>query len=170
MKFGIAVFPSKEIQDLANSYRKRYDPHYSLIQPHLTIREKEDWSEEQLRHTIPKLERAAEALAPFTIHFNRFSSFYPVNNVVYMALSDTEPMKRLYETICSEELAEVKRAYSYTPHLTIGQEMNSDELHDVLASVKAKPLDLSSRIDRFHLLYQTENGAWTAHQSFLLRG
>lgn len=170
MQFGIAVFPSKEVQDIANSYRKRYDPHYSLIQPHLTVREKDEWNEEQLGRAVGLLEQAAQTCAPFTIHFNRFSSFYPVLNVVYMALSDTEPMQRLYDAICTGELAEPKRAFVYNPHLTIGQEMNSDELHDVLASVKLRALDLTTRIDRFHLLYQTDNGAWTAHQTFLLRG
>ncbi|KIL41783.1 phosphoesterase [Gordoniibacillus kamchatkensis] len=170
MQFGIAVFPSKEVQDIANSFRKRYDPHYSLIQPHLTIREKDEWTDEQLERAVALLEQAAQTTAPFTIHFNRFSSFYPVANVVYMALSDTKPMQRLYEAICTGGLEEPKRTYLFNPHLTIGQAMNSDELHDVLASVKSKKLDLTSRIDRFHLLYQTDNGAWTAHQTFLLRG
>ena len=30
MKYGIVAFPSKKVQDFANSYRKRYDPHYAL--------------------------------------------------------------------------------------------------------------------------------------------
>jgi 2'-5' RNA ligase len=170
VQFGIAVFPSKEVQDIANSYRKRYDPHYSLIQPHLTVREKEEWSDEQLRHAVAHLERAAQGLTPFAIHFNRFSTFYPVNNVVYMALSDTEPMQRLHDAVCSGELAEPERAYLYNPHLTVGREMNSDELHDVLAGLRQTPLDLTVRVDRFHLLYETGNGAWTAHQTFLLQG
>ena len=43
MYFGIATFPEKEVQDIANSYRKRYDPHYSLIPPHITLKEKFEW-------------------------------------------------------------------------------------------------------------------------------
>lgn len=170
MQFGIAIFPSKAVQDVANSYRKRYDPHYSLIQPHLTIREKEQWSEEQLEAAVDHLERAASKVAPFTIHFNRFSTFYPVTNVVYMALSDVAPVERLQQEINSGVLTEPNRSYVFTPHVTIGQQMSSDELHDVLAGLRATPLDLTVKIDRFHLLYQTENGAWTVHQTFLLRG
>ncbi|MFP3325996.1 hypothetical protein R0K05_23370, partial [Planococcus sp. SIMBA_160] len=26
MKYGVVIFPSKKLQDIANSYRKRYDP------------------------------------------------------------------------------------------------------------------------------------------------
>lgn len=170
MQFGIAVFPSKETQDVANSFRKRYDPHYSLIQPHMTIREKEDWNEERLQAAVNHLEQVAVKTAPFEVHFNRFSSFYPVSNVVYMALSDITAIDQLYQAVCSGELAEPKRQYVFTPHVTIGQGMNSDELHDVLSGLRLKPLDLTSKIDRIHLLYQTENGAWTVHQTFLLRG
>ncbi len=39
MKFGVVIFPSKKLQDLANSYRKRYDSHYALIPPHLNVKE-----------------------------------------------------------------------------------------------------------------------------------
>ncbi len=39
MKFGVAMFPSKELQDKVNQYRKRYDAHYALIPPHITIKD-----------------------------------------------------------------------------------------------------------------------------------
>jgi 2'-5' RNA ligase len=170
MNCGIAVFPAKDIQDYANSYRKRYDPHYNWIGAHLTIREPEVWNEEQLTAAVDRLERITQTLSPFELHFNRFSSFYPVHNVIYMALSNPELMKHFYQTICSEELVEANKPYTYNPHLTIGRDLGDDELHDVLASLKKVEFDLSSRIDRIHLLYQTENNAWTVHQTFLLKG
>ena len=46
MKVGVVIFPSKKLQDLANSYRKRYDPHYALIPPHLTLKASFDSTEE----------------------------------------------------------------------------------------------------------------------------
>lgn len=170
MNCRISIFPSKDVQDFANSYRKRYDPSYSLIQPHLTVREKEDWDERQLNSAITRLESVTSRIAPFDIHFDRFSSFYPTNHVIYMALSDNKPMLDCYDAVCSEELAERLPPYRYNPHLTIGQQLGSDELHDVLASLRKVPLDLRTRVDRLHLLYQTENEAWTVHQTFLLRG
>ncbi|MBD0379230.1 2'-5' RNA ligase family protein [Paenibacillus sedimenti] len=170
MNCGIAIFPSKQVQDAANSYRKRYDPHYNFIQPHLTIREKEEWDEMRLGSAVDRLEVVTRGIAPFEIEFNRFSSFYPVNNVIYLALSDTTNMENLHNAICKDELAETGKTYSYNPHLTIGQQIGDDELHDVLSSLKKNPVDFRSRVDRVHLLYQTENGAWTVYQTFLLRG
>ncbi|NEW05320.1 hypothetical protein GK047_04695 [Paenibacillus sp. SYP-B3998] len=170
MNCGIAIFPSKQVQDAANSYRKRYDPHYNFIQPHLTIREAEVWDEQKLASAVDHLEQMTRAIAPFDIDFNRFSSFYPVNNVIYLALADTNAMLKLYQTLCKDELAEKDKPYTFNPHLTIGQKLGDDELHDVLASLKTTAIDYRSRVDRIHLLYQTENGAWTVYQTFLFRG
>jgi 2'-5' RNA ligase len=170
MNCGIAIFPSKQVQDAANSYRKRYDPHYNFIQPHLTIREKEVWDEQQLASAVDRLEQVTRTITPFEIQFNRFSSFYPVSNVIYLALADTEAMLNLHKAICTEALTESDKTYMYNPHLTIGQQLGDDELHDVLSNLKTTPVDFRSRVDRIHLLYQTENGAWTVYQTFLLRG
>jgi len=84
-----------------------------------------------------------------------------------MALSDIGPMQQLYDNVCGGPLSCNDQApYAYTPHVTIGQKMDSDELHDVLASLRNTPLDFTSRVNRFHLLYQTENEAWTVYQTF----
>jgi len=169
MNFGIVVFPPKDVQDEANRFRKRFDPHYSLIQPHMTLREAEAWDEAALRVAVDHLTQAAAALRPFAVKLNRFSTFFPVSNVVYMALEDPEPFRRLYAAICSGPLEEPNRKYTYTPHLTVAREVGSDEMHDIYASLRPLPLDYTFTVDRVHLLYQTENGAWTAHQSFLLQ-
>lgn len=170
MNYGIALFPSKEVQDFANSYRMRFDPHYNLIQPHLTIREKEHWDNTQLQNAVRQLDELTSQLAPITLQFNRFSSFFPQNNTIYLALQNPEVVQSLYEKVCGSELKETNKPYHFIPHVTVGQNMITDEMHDVLASLKNTPVKLNSLIDRLHLLYQTENGAWTTHQTFLLRG
>ncbi|MEI7028364.1 2'-5' RNA ligase family protein [Paenibacillus sp. y28] len=170
MKYGIAVFPPKSIQDTANSLRKRYDPNYSLIPPHLTVREAGETDETGLQHIISHLNQLTAELAPFPITFNRFSTFYPVNPVIYMATADPEPFRRLHRKVCSGPLEVANPRYEFHPHLTIGQNLNNDELHDVLASLRNRPIDLTFIADRLHLLYQTDNRAWTTHQTFLLQG
>ncbi|MDQ1913052.1 2'-5' RNA ligase family protein [Paenibacillus sp. GD4] len=170
MLYGLAVFPSSEIQEFADRYRKRYDTHYSIIKPHLTLREKELISEEQLEKGISYLTEAARKLEPFILHFNRFSTFYPANNVIYMALADPEPMQKAYEVLCSGVLQEQAKPYAFTPHLTIAQELGDDELHDVLSSVRKQPVDFRCTVNHVVLLRQTENGIWQSVQEFPLGG
>jgi 2'-5' RNA ligase len=164
MLYGLAVFPSKEIQDVADLYRRRYDTHYPLIRPHLTLREKAYIPQEQLEATLQHLSEAAKQLSPFELAFNRFSTFYPANNVIYMALADPEPMLHAYRTLCSGQLAEAAKPYVFTPHLTIAQELGDDELHDVLSSLRNQRLDYRCTIDRIALLKQSEDGTWSMVQ------
>lgn len=35
MILGLALIPSKDFQNEVNAYRKRYDKHYTMIQPHI---------------------------------------------------------------------------------------------------------------------------------------
>ncbi|WP_138751886.1 2'-5' RNA ligase family protein [Paenibacillus sinopodophylli] len=170
MLYGIVVFPEKHVQDFANSLRRRHDPHYSAIPAHLTIREAAEWTHEELEHAVEHLEQVTSTLSPFTIQLNRVSTFYPVNHVLYMALEDTNMTQQLHDSICSGPLVLEAAKYVFTPHVTIGQELSADELHDLYGNLRMQEINLSSKIDRVHLLYQTDNGSWTAYQSFLLRG
>ncbi|GIP39708.1 putative phosphoesterase YjcG [Paenibacillus sp. J31TS4] len=168
MKYGIVVFPSKDIQDLANSYRKRYDPHYDRIPPHLTVRDAEEWEEGRLEEAVRHLEQTVSGLSPFPVTFNRFSSFAPVANVIYLATEDPSKLTALHDAVCSGPLAVKEQSYHYVPHVTVGQKLGDDEFHDVLSSLKNASVSETFQIDRLHLLYQMDNGGWTVYQTFLL--
>ncbi|REK76282.1 2'-5' RNA ligase family protein [Paenibacillus paeoniae] len=170
MLYGIALFPEKEVQDAANSWRIRHDPHYCKIPPHLTLREAEEWSEEKLQLAISHLKTITTHLKPFQMTFNRVSSFFPVSHVLYYALEDPSPVVKLHQDVCSGPLAITRPKYVYTPHVTIGQQMSEGELHDLQGKLKMRQIHLTSHVDRLHLLYQTDQGTWTAYQSFQLEG
>ncbi|NOU95337.1 hypothetical protein GC093_19220 [Paenibacillus sp. LMG 31456] len=169
MVYGIAVFPPDEIKEFANHYRRRYDPQFSVIDPHLTLRAREDWTEEQLNNVINHLEHVTATIKPLKLHFNRFSTFFPVSNVIYLALTDPEPMKALYNIVCSGVLEETNKPYAFTPHLTIAQDLDDDELHDVFASLRPQSLDMGCTIDRIELLMLSDNGLWQALNTFTLQ-
>jgi 2'-5' RNA ligase len=167
MYFGIAVFPQKHVQDVANSYRKRYDPHYTLIPPHITLLEKFEMPEEQVEQAVSKLESIAKETPAFRIRLHKVSNFYPASNTVYLAVENSEPLVNLHNKI-KKALGPLESPYEFIPHLTIGQKLPQDELHDIYSSLKMKTFDLETKIDRFHLLYQLENESWNIYQSFLL--
>lgn len=170
MIFGIALFPDKEVQDAANSWRIRHDPHYCNIPAHLTLREAEEWDEVKLKKAVEHLESVASSIKPFQITFNRVSTFFPVKHILYYALEDPSKVIRLHETICDGPDMKQSSTYVYTPHVTIGRDMSEGELHDLYGNLRMSDIRLTSNIDRIHLLYQTEQGGWTAYQSFQLKG
>lgn len=167
MKYGIVIFPSKSLQDKANSYRKRYDPHYALIPPHITLIHTFEENDEQIKEIAEKLREAAKRFSPFQINVTKFSSFQPVNNVIYMKVEPSHEIVDLHEGL-SSLLAEHPQEYAFVPHITVGQKLSNDEHSDVYSSLRLQTLNNEDTVDRFHLLYQLENGSWTVYETFRL--
>ncbi|MDQ0253914.1 2'-5' RNA ligase [Evansella vedderi] len=167
MRYGIAIFPSKKLQDIANSYRKRYDAHYSKIPPHLTLKEAFEADEEDIKGLVKDIRKIAKETNPFSIEVYKFSSFYPVTNTIYMKVKENGELENLHEKLNSGKLA-AARKYQFVPHITIGQELDNDECSDVYGRLRLETINHEETIDRFSLLYQLENGTWTVYETFLL--
>jgi 2'-5' RNA ligase len=167
MKFGVVIFPSKKLQDLVNSYRKRYDPHYALIPPHLTLKNGFEATEDDAKDFADKLRQIGHNHNAFTLKTSKISSFQPVNNVIYFKVDPTEELSALHNEV-KQEFSEQTPDYAFVPHITIGQKLSNDEHSDVYGSLRMTKVHHEEIIDRFHLLYQLENGSWTVYETFRL--
>lgn len=169
MKYGIVAFPSKKIQDLANTYRKRYDPHYALITPHLTLKDAFDADESQIDEISKKLQEIASETTPLQIHASRISSFYPTTNTIYFRVEPTEQLQAIHKKI-DEAINAGESKYVFVPHITIAQKMSDIEHDDILGQLRMVGVDEKDSIDRIHLLYQLEDGSWTTYDTYKLTG
>ncbi|WP_163529859.1 YjcG family protein [Halobacillus ihumii] len=166
MKYGIAIFPSKKVQDEANSYRKRYDPHYALIPPHITLKEPFEVEEKKLEaEVIPELEKIAKDTSQFSVEVTKVSSFSPVTNTIYLKVNPTDPIIQLNEKLRNGTMPD-NQEYAFVPHITIAQKLSDEEFSDVYGSLSMESFDIVDKVDRFQLLYQLENGAWSVYETF----
>ena len=169
LKYGIVAFPSKKIQDLANTYRKRYDPHYALITPHITLKDAFDADESQMDQISSSLQQVASQFAPLQIHASRISSFYPTTNTIYFRIEPTPQLENIQKQI-QEKINFGAPKHVFVPHITIAQKLSSSEHDDVHGQLRMVGVDEKDVIDRFHLLYQLEDGSWTTYETYKLTG
>lgn len=167
MKYGIVMFPSKKLQDLANSYRMRYDPHYALIPPHLTLKAAFELSDGEIATYSEKLNQIAKNHLPVPLKISKVSSFQPVNNTIYFKVEPTSELQNLQKNL-EELLPDAVSEYAFVPHITIGQKLSSDEHSDIYGQLRMLGIDHEEVIDRFHLLYQLDNGSWTVYETYHL--
>lgn len=167
MNFGIAFFPSKEIQDAANSYRKRYDPRYTLIPPHITLKDSFKIEEGELDEVITELKRIAMETKPFPIHITKVSSFEPVTNTIYFKVEKTDEIIKLEEKLHSGKFEDTRK-HPFVPHVTLAQDLTHVEFTDILGRLNMENHKYEDTFDRFQLLYQLDNGQWTVHETFVL--
>ncbi|CAM3667084.1 YjcG family protein [Mesobacillus zeae] len=166
MKFGIVIFPSKKMQDYANSFRKRYDAHYALIPPHVTLKAGFEATEEEIGPITKKISAIAGNLNPVQLKVTKFSSFSPVNNVIYLKVEPSQELENLHNKL--NAAFDNIQEYKFVPHVTLGQDMSDAEHADVYGTMRMNNINFEETADRIHLLYQLENGSWTVYETFRL--
>jgi len=169
MRYGIALFPSKALQESVNSYRKRYDTHYALIPPHITVKEPFELRDNELDHFIDQLDKVRKGIGPVHVVVNRIRSFQPVNNVIYLRVDDDPALTELHERLHGSDFPDTK-SYNFVPHITIAQDLSDIEHVDIYDRLKMIQFYHEETIHDFHLLYQGDNGAWKIYQTFNLEG
>ncbi|WP_164669443.1 YjcG family protein [Virgibacillus doumboii] len=166
MKYGIVIFPSKPVQDEINSYRKRYDQHYALIPPHLTLKEAFEADDETIEVLIKELKHIANETDPFNLEINKVSTFAPVTNTIYLKVEPVQELIDLHEKMHKGNFPK-NMEYNFVPHITIAQKLSHDEYSDIYGSMSMKDIQLEDKADRFQLVYQLDNGTWTVYESFV---
>ncbi|MDM5246603.1 MULTISPECIES: YjcG family protein [unclassified Lysinibacillus] len=169
MKYGIVAFPSKKLQDLANTYRKRYDPHYAKITPHMTFKDSFEATDEDIKSIVNQLDELAAKYAPLNIHASRISSFFPTTNAIYFRIEPTEQLEAFHDALI-EKIPYGETKHVFVPHITIAQKMTASEHDDIFGQLRMTGVDEKDTIDRIHLLYQLEDGSWTTYETFRLSG
>lgn len=169
MRYGIALFPSKELQERVNSYRKRYDTHYALIRPHITVKESFELKDEEVDGLVEKLDNVKEGIKPIRIVVDRVRSFHPINNVIFLRIDDDPALTALHERLHSPEFPDTK-SYNFIPHITIAQDLLDVEHVDIFERLKMTHFYHDETIHSFHLLCQEDGGAWKTYKTFDLGG
>ncbi|MCM3279205.1 YjcG family protein [Exiguobacterium sp. MER 193] len=169
MKIGVVLFPSKQVQDFANSYRKRYDTKYALISPHVTIKERTEVSEEDLPKVLEYLQQVADSTKPIQLKIDGVRSFAPTNNVLYLKVLPTRDLSTLQQRLHEGVLSQAPK-YEFLPHITIGQDLTDAELFDVLERMRMEQIHFEETITRMAVMYELENETWNVYETFRFRG
>lgn len=169
MNYGIVAFPSKELQDTANGYRKRYDPHYALITPHMTIKGVFNANDEEIKEVVKELKNVTKKHAPFELNIKKIGTFAPITNAIYFKATPSDELASLHKDLNYDFFGE-EPPYAFIPHVTIAQKLSASEHDDIIGQLKMIGVDHTETVDRLHLLYQLEDGSWSVYDTYRLEG
>lgn len=166
MTYKVVIFPSRHIQIEADALRKRYDPQFPKIQPHITIKSDFSLTNVNEKDLIQELENIAKYTSPFSIQVSKVSSFTPVTNTIYFKVEPTSTLTTLFEKM-HQGIFPDQEQFSFVPHITIAQDLLDDEYSDIFGSLQMKEITLTDKISSFDLCYQLDNGTWAVKQTFI---
>lgn len=165
MKCGIIIYPSKDIQEEVNNYRKRYDPEYALIQPHITLKTKFDADKKLLDILTDELSELTKNIVPFNINIKKVSSFQPVSNKIFFKIEPNEDLEALHSSLYEGVLPKEKFT-TFAPHITIAQNLNTDEFSDIYTTLSMKNYNYTDTIDSLEIGYELDDGTWKSYKRF----
>ncbi|WP_414044619.1 YjcG family protein [Macrococcus equi] len=165
MKLGIVLYPSKSYQDEINQYRKRYDSHYAIITPHITIKEAFEVAENDLKNVSAKLKEIVKEINPVEINVEKVSDFAPTQNVIYLKVTPNDELVKLFNLLNDGSFYGTNQ-YPFVPHFTIAQGLSSQEFEDVKGQLSMTDVGHCETIDKLSLCYQLDNETWNVLETF----
>lgn len=99
MILGLALIPSKDFQNEVNAYRKRYDKHYTMIQPHITIKSNFEIDEKDLDQVKAEIEKRLEGAQQAEVYVSKASNFAPITNVIYFKVEKNLDTRRFIQPL-----------------------------------------------------------------------
>lgn len=169
MKFAIIIYPSKVIQDEVNNLRKRYDPVYALIKPHITLKTRFDAGKEFISELTNEIEEITNKMKPFEINIKKVSSFQPVSNKIYFKIEQNNALEELHAQLYKGKLPK-ETFKTFAPHITIAQDLKTDEFSDIYTSLSMKDYDYTDMIDSLQIIYESKEGSWNTYKDFIFGG
>jgi len=171
MFYALVHYPNIDIK-LINEFRRKYDPHVALINPHITFvfLVPESVGEANLTSHI---ESVLNHWRPFPIHLKGLQKAW--DHWLFLILAEgNENVIRLHRELYSGILAEYHRPdIEFVPHLGLGLFAQQDANYDIrnprevpldverysqaLKEAQQLNLDYHCEVDRLHLVKITDN-------------
>src|SRR5699024_7810871 len=169
MKCGIVIYPSENIQTEINNLRKRYDPEYPLIKPHITLKTRFDIDKNSLKILIDELVELTKDIEPFKINIKKISSFHNVYNKIYTKIEQNDKLEKIYNDLYKGIVTKEKFT-TFVPHITIAQNLNHDEFVDIYTSLSMQKYDFEDTINKLNIIYELSDGTLNTYKCFYFCG
>ncbi|MBI5975259.1 2'-5' RNA ligase family protein [Staphylococcus canis] len=168
MILGLALIPSKDFQNEVNAYRKRYDKHYTKIQPHITIKGAFEIDDNDFEKVKDEIRQRLEGVNRVEVHATKASNFAPTTNVIYFKVEKNQELETLFDKFNSEDFYGTAE-HPFVPHFTIGQGLSSQEFEDIYGQVRLAGIDHKETIDTLSLMqFDEAKDKWEEIETYTL--
>ena len=184
-RIGVVIWPDAATQVAIDDLRRRYDAHYQLIGPHITIsfpdEQRTSWDE--IKDLVAQ---AAARVSPFEVHLARWVSIadmlvshpdgtrylikrYPnaANAIFLLAEAGTKEMLRLRRYL-SSAIEQPPLLLPYPPYLTLGQTLSDADYEAARAELVEYCPDYRFTVTSIDLLAEQKDGSWIVEATYSL--
>jgi len=152
MNYTIAIFPKFAGIDNINSIRKKYDPSYDWLKPHIAL--VYYFKEKPL---TKKIHEITKEFSPFKIKLNKIRASSK-HNLIFLDVTDgREEIIKIKNILYKKLGLRWDKNFSYAPHITIANLKTKKEQQNALKEIKNKPPSFLCEVNSFHVLEVSED-------------
>lgn len=152
MNYTIAIFLKFDGIDKVNSIRKKYDPRYDWLKPHIAL--VYYFKEKPLKKKIHEI---IKEFSPFQIKLNKIRASSK-HNLIFLDITEgREKIIEIKNKLYKKLGLKWNKDFLYTPHVTIANLKTKKEQKKALYEIKNKNLNFSCKINSFHILEVSED-------------
>ncbi|MBS3094613.1 2'-5' RNA ligase family protein [Candidatus Pacearchaeota archaeon] len=152
MNYTIAIFPEFNEMDKINSIRKKYDPLYNWLKPHIALvyyfKEKP---------TTEKINKIIGRFPSFKIKLNKINTSSKGNLIFLEVTKGQKKIIEIKNALYKGLGLKWDKDFSYKPHMTIANLRTKEGEQNALKEIKNKNLNFSCKIDSFYVLEISED-------------
>jgi len=163
LSYAVVAYLPGRLGRFVDHLRQRVNPAFACWQAHVTL-----LPPRLLRGTpeesLAKIRQTCGPLEPFEVAVDGWSTFWPVNGVVYLTLGKgSERLVQLHDALNCDGLAQ-QEVYPYIPHITLAQQLDETGTQKVLAEVASEWTrydgEVSFRVESLTLVRQMPDNRW----------
>ena len=149
-QYAIVYFPNINTEKI-DAFREKYDPHWNIIPPHITLVSPfSDFPENQI---FEHLKKVTENIKPFQIHLHGLLK--TDDHLLFLRVKEgRDEIINVHNQLYSGILSFPEQKYIFEPHITLGEFSAKDSnLEDIAyAEAEIMNLDIHATFDNISLI------------------
>lgn len=166
MRLLCVAYPKLKLSDykLIQEIRQKFDPHFKFINPHFTLVFSVFEFEPEI--LVAEIKNLVKTMAPINFNINSASINFDKKSQTYYSFlvssQNSSQITELYNLLHSNLLQKcINKNYTFTPHITIGSNSNSDMIQKICNDFNEKNLVINCKIDTLSIITIENNFAKT---------
>lgn len=148
MEFYALVYFPKMHSSKIDAFRKKYDPKWNVIPPHITL--VFPFSDVPENLILEHVKKVTQEARPFPIHLRGLQKVE--NELIFLLVKDgRDEIIHIHDQLYSRIFASLEQEYVFEPHITIG-EVSSTEIDKVLEEAEALDIDMHAIFNTLSLV------------------
>ena len=167
-QYAVVLFLPEFLSSMIAGLREKYDPDYSIVDPHITLVFPFD-SDLQVDEIAAAIWGVTDRQAPFEVILDDLGDFYPTAPIIFWRVRVNTILNSLYLNLTKGLRLDLPFK-DYVPHVTVAREISDFRVMMVKENICSYISGEKFAVEAIDLITPLTDNRWVSVRTFPLRG